>query len=98
MLPRTCSHDPCRNIDVKKGSTIAGSGYFGEPARNAARCDGTTPNSRISNSRLRGSRVNSKKKISRFSPIKKLFTHGVLYRGWSSRRGSIKESDNVVIE
>jgi hypothetical protein len=37
MFPITCIHDPCRNIDVKKGSTTTGRGNRDDPARNAAR-------------------------------------------------------------
>src|SRR5580700_6847527 len=98
MLPITCSHDPCRNIDVKKGSTTSSSEYLGDPASNAARCEGTIPNWPSRRLKLRRSSVASKKKISRFNPIRKLFTHGALYRGWSSLIGSIRKSGNLVIE
>jgi hypothetical protein len=44
ILPSTCIHPACRNIEVKKEIRIAASGYLGEPARKAVRWLGTTPN------------------------------------------------------
>ena len=55
MLPSTCLQLACRNIDVKKGITTCGNVYRGDPARNAARCPGTSANCRSNSAAARGS-------------------------------------------
>ena len=87
MLDITCSQDPCRNIDVKKGRKAPARDIVLSPANEASTLAGTTPNCRKVPLNSRDGTPASKTKISRLSPTRKYVMNGVVVRGASSRRG-----------
>src|SRR5580704_1832905 len=94
MFPMTWSHEPCRNMQVKRGSRALTGSKCEVPLTRAVTWLGTTPNWKIR--ALRSALLcrptdHSKRKIAVLRAIRKYVTYGVLNRGVSSRRGIIED-------